>query len=465
MIRRRRVLGVLAGGAGACAVFADAGASTVLWWVAAALVALAAGYLALVAHVRHLHFTREMALAFGTANLGPDLDWKHFQRDARLASHNRADPAGAPVEVRNTALGLVLLSYALGWLLTPVVALLRLAKGDLSALRRHGVVDRIVRLQQFGRSQSLRLLTVGAAATVGITTVSGATAGAVTGPRPAAAAPAAPGASRSASATTYTVRRGDTLTSIAARHGTTVAALVAANHLAHPDLIYPGQVVVLAGGGAAVAAGSSAPATTYTVRAGDTLTSIAARHRTTVAALVTANRVADPDRIYAGQVLTLAGGGVVAAAVTPAAVPVPVPTPAPAPRGAGLPLPQSYLRGGTVDQGVDYGAPGGTPLYAMGAGTIIREGMSGFGPNAPVLQITSGPLAGRTVYYGHSGPDLVPVGAHVAAGQQISIVGYGIVGISTAPHLEVGFYPPGTMHAGQAMLDYIDGVVGHSTGR
>jgi murein DD-endopeptidase MepM/ murein hydrolase activator NlpD len=131
--------------------------------------------------------------------------------------------------------------------------------------------------------------------------------------------------------------------------------------------------------------------------------------------------------------------------------------------GAGLPLPRQYLTNGSVDQGVDYSAPGGTPEYAMGSGTIIQEGISGFGPNAPVLQITSGPLVGKTVYYGHAGPDLVPVGANVVQGQQITSVGNGIVGISTGPHLEIGFYPPGHMGAGQAMLDYIN-VLMHSTG-
>jgi murein DD-endopeptidase MepM/ murein hydrolase activator NlpD len=129
------------------------------------------------------------------------------------------------------------------------------------------------------------------------------------------------------------------------------------------------------------------------------------------------------------------------------------------PGGAALPLPPQYLHNGSVDQGVDYAAPGGTPLYAMGSGTIIQEGIGGFGPDAPVLQITSGPLAGRTVYYGHAGPDLVPVGAHVVAGQQISSVGNGIVGISTGPHLEIGFLPLGRMGAGQPMLDYINSVL------
>jgi murein DD-endopeptidase MepM/ murein hydrolase activator NlpD len=134
----------------------------------------------------------------------------------------------------------------------------------------------------------------------------------------------------------------------------------------------------------------------------------------------------------------------------------------------GLPLPAQYLRSGTVDQGVDYIAPGGTPLFAMGPGVIIQEGgpgTSGFGPNIPVLRITSGPLAGETVYYGHAGPDIVPVGTVVSAGQQIGIVGFGRVGRSSTPHLEIGFWPLGNMRAGKAMMAYLNQMMGHTTGR
>ncbi|HEY3702213.1 MAG TPA: M23 family metallopeptidase, partial [Acidimicrobiales bacterium] len=154
----------------------------------------------------------------------------------------------------------------------------------------------------------------------------------------------------------------------------------------------------------------------------------------------------------------------VAAAATPPAPATPVSVPVSARGQGGLPLPIQYLQNGTVDQGVDYAAPGGTPLFAMGPGTIIRAGMGGFGPDAPVLHIAAGPLAGRAVYYGHAGQNLVPVGARVAQGQQISTVGNGRVGISTGPHLEIGFYPPGPNGAGQAMLKYINSAVGHSTG-
>jgi len=90
----------------------------------------------------------------------------------------------------------------------------------------------------------------------------------------------------------------------------------------------------------------------------------------------------------------------------------------------------------SLDQGVDISAPGGTPLLAVGSGTVVLHGIGGFGPSAPVLHLDDG----RYVYYGHAGPgNMVPIGTHVSAGQTISEVGSGIVGISTGPHLEIGF--------------------------
>jgi murein DD-endopeptidase MepM/ murein hydrolase activator NlpD len=90
----------------------------------------------------------------------------------------------------------------------------------------------------------------------------------------------------------------------------------------------------------------------------------------------------------------------------------------------------------TLDQGVDIAAPGGTPLLAVGSGTVVLHGIGGFGPSAPVLHLDSGPY----VYYGHAGPGRwVAVGTHVNAGQVISEVGDGDVGVSSGPHLEIGF--------------------------
>ena len=92
----------------------------------------------------------------------------------------------------------------------------------------------------------------------------------------------------------YVVRRGDTLWGIAKRYGTTVRKLTEYNRLTNPNLIYPGEVIELP-------CVRQAADVEYTIRWGDTLWSIAQRYHTTVAQIVSANRIQNPDRIYAGE--------------------------------------------------------------------------------------------------------------------------------------------------------------------
>ena len=112
------------------------------------------------------------------------------------------------------------------------------------------------------------------------------------------------------SSTTYTVKAGDTLSSIAARYNTTVARIASANNITNVNLIRVGQVLTIPGtGGTTPPPPPPSSSTTYTVKAGDTLSAIAARYNTTVARIASANNITNVNLIRVGQVLTIPGTG------------------------------------------------------------------------------------------------------------------------------------------------------------
>jgi len=126
-------------------------------------------------------------------------------------------------------------------------------------------------------------------------------------PAPAAQAPntevtaSIPVISETSRPSTYRVKSGDTVTQIAKRFGVSIAALAKLNNLGPKSLIRVGQVIKLVG-----AAAPEQEAESYRVKAGDTLSAIASRHKLTLSELTNINRISSSALIYPGQVLRVA---------------------------------------------------------------------------------------------------------------------------------------------------------------
>jgi LysM repeat protein len=142
--------------------------------------------------------------------------------------------------------------------------------------------------------------------------------------------------------TTYVVQPGDNLYRISLRYNVTIAAIVAANNIPNPNLIYVGQTLVIPTGGTpppTQAPGTPAPTqqpggeVEYIVVAGDTLGRIAQRFGTTVQAIAVRNGITNINLIFVGQRLFIPTGGGTVPTPPPSGTNVPQPT---VPPGSGL---------------------------------------------------------------------------------------------------------------------------------
>lgn len=109
----------------------------------------------------------------------------------------------------------------------------------------------------------------------------------------------------------YTVRSGDTVGQISATFSVPEAAIRRNNHLNRYAQIYVGQHlalplrVVSTHTKATRSAAAAVRVTRYTVRSGDTISAIAVRSRSSIAAILKANRLTMSSRIQPGQVLSV----------------------------------------------------------------------------------------------------------------------------------------------------------------
>ncbi|SFB06983.1 spore germination protein [Lentibacillus halodurans] len=91
----------------------------------------------------------------------------------------------------------------------------------------------------------------------------------------------------------HVVQSGDTLWQIAQNYGTDINQIVLLNELDTPDVLIPGQSLVI-----------PEPGREYVIQSGDNLWAIAQMFGVTIQELAAANNITDPSLIYVGQMLT-----------------------------------------------------------------------------------------------------------------------------------------------------------------
>jgi murein DD-endopeptidase MepM/ murein hydrolase activator NlpD len=232
----------------------------------------------------------------------------------------------------------------------------------------------------------------------------------------------------------YTVRDGDTLSDIADMFGVSVNTIIWANDI-EGRVIHPGQVLVIL------------PITglRHTVAKGETLASLAKAYGADAAEIASYNELSADASLAAGQVVIIPHGEAAAAS-----------SPKPSSSGSGSAKPTAPLKGaggptyagyygypvsGIITQslhgynGIDIGAPQGTPIVAAAAGTVIvardNGGWNGGYGNYVVIQHPNGT---QTLYaHATTGTVRVSVGDSVERGQQLASVGR--TGEATGFHL------------------------------
>jgi LysM repeat protein len=131
---------------------------------------------------------------------------------------------------------------------------------------------------------------------------------------------AVPAQGDSCKAVYHVVRAGQNLTQIASYYGVSVQAIVKANNLWNPNVIYVGQVLTIPVPCTPAPPAPSGCTAIHVVKRGEYLKVIATRYGTTVNVLVQLNNIRNPNLIYVGQRLKV-----------PVRCPSPQPTKAPTP--------------------------------------------------------------------------------------------------------------------------------------
>lgn len=143
-------------------------------------------------------------------------------------------------------------------------------------------------------------------------------------PRPAVTTTTVQNAAPVGSGGNYTIKDGDVLSAISDRFGVSEQAILAANGLSDPNLLFAGRTIIIPGvdvnAQPAVTATTAAPAVTaapsaaaaggtYVIQDGDLLGALAIKFGVSEQAILAANGLSNPDLLYAGRTIIIPTDG------------------------------------------------------------------------------------------------------------------------------------------------------------
>lgn len=223
----------------------------------------------------------------------------------------------------------------------------------------------------------------------------------------------------------YVVHPEDSLGSISKMFGVSVSTIVWANDI-KSSVITPGQKLIIL----------PVSGIQHTIKAGDTIKSVANKYKSDVGEILAFNLLSEDSELKVGDTIIIPEGEIAPVSLTTSSTRVIGSQGVPSYSGyylRPLRLSEGYKTQGLHGyNGVDIGAPLGTPAMASADGEVIISRSSGWnGGYGKYVVIRHG--NGTQTLYGHLNAILVPEGTYVAQGQFIGYVGS--TGRSTGPHL------------------------------
>lgn len=234
----------------------------------------------------------------------------------------------------------------------------------------------------------------------------------------------------------YIVRDGDTVSSVAKMFGVSANTVIWANNISRTTALHSGQTLIIL------------PITgiNYTIKKGDTIKGIALKYKADVDEILQYNDISLDSILVAGQPIIIPDAE--QPLVQTKSVAKGNTTNNPAHDTNGPSYAGYYIRpivGGVKTQGlhgyngVDLASYLGAPIYAAAAGTVILSANGGWNGGYGNLIIISHDNGTQTVY-GHLSKNLVTVGQHVDQGQNIALMGHsgkvtGVTGVHL--HFEI----------------------------